>query len=759
VSHQPHEGPGRREPIVDCAILVACWAAVRLPFLGSFDLVSHDGTYYITQASHLLHGAPGSGGSFPPGYPILVAAFMTAIHDGVRAAQAASAVSAVVATIALYALSRRHLPRWPSLACAAVFCATPLVVRSSLTTMSESAYIAWLLLGLLADARGRRALSGVCLGAAAVTRPEALAVAAAVAVVRAALERRPAPVVRFVAAFAAVYSLNLLVPNGIVPKWNLLGAGARDWRSFDAAIGAAKTPRPGLGDLAALWGRRMPGDAALLFRHVTGVALVLCVVGAARRPTAVLSAFIPFFVDPLFAPRTDPRFVVAFVPVCLFYAFVGAESLASVRARRASTWALVAAAAAGLYLQRGELTRPVSDGFVPAREAGLAMRARASTGVTIAGRKPFVAFYAGADYMEVPLGHYEEVMEYLYQRADYVSLMSGVADFFRPELSTLLYDETSILGELRYWQVYANEGGVMVYERSKTTDATGGLGFAVADTLPDRAREASAAWSPDGARIVVAAGSLAHALYTRPPPGRGDGGREQIVERDATVGEPSWSPDGARVAFVSTEAGNSDVFVLDVATGEVRAVTTSIASDVDPCWDGPDAVAFASDRSGRYDIWRVPLRGHSPPEPLTSSGGNRHPSVSPDRKKLAFVNAAGRVTIRDRERRVQIVARGPAHATSAPSWSPDARFLAVSADDLGDDDVYLVTADASRALRLTKYQGPERSPRWHPLENRLVATMTVDGRGVVAVIDGLEPYLERLAHPPDIRVFSRPAAR
>ena len=35
----------------------------------------------------------------------------------------------------------------------------------------------------------------------------------------------------------------------------------------------------------------------------------------------------------------------------------------------------------------------------------------------------------------------------------------------------------------------------------------------------------------------------------------------------------------------------------------------------------------------------------------------------------------------------------------APSWSPDGRFLAVSGRDWGSVDVYLVTADGTRAIR------------------------------------------------------------
>src|ERR1700678_926743 len=46
-----------------------------------------------------------------------------------------------------------------------------------------------------------------------------------------------------------------------------------------------------------------------------------------------------------------------------------------------------------------------------------------------------------------------------------------------------------------------------------------------------------------------------------------------LVSNPADESRPLYSPDGARLAFVSTRTGNGDIYILTLATGEVKRIT------------------------------------------------------------------------------------------------------------------------------------------------------------------------------------------
>jgi TolB protein len=68
---------------------------------------------------------------------------------------------------------------------------------------------------------------------------------------------------------------------------------------------------------------------------------------------------------------------------------------------------------------------------------------------------------------------------------------------------------------------------------------------------------------------------------------------------------PEWSPDGASVVFHREVSGSPQVFMLDVASRRVRQLTSSGRNE-DPTW-APDGrhIAFVSDRSGPRQLWVI----------------------------------------------------------------------------------------------------------------------------------------------------------
>ncbi|MEM7354345.1 MAG: winged helix-turn-helix domain-containing protein [Acidobacteriota bacterium] len=87
------------------------------------------------------------------------------------------------------------------------------------------------------------------------------------------------------------------------------------------------------------------------------------------------------------------------------------------------------------------------------------------------------------------------------------------------------------------------------------------------------------------------------------------------------MGRPQWSPDGDWIAFDSSAERQVDVYVIPAEGGTARRLTTDPAEDCLPAWsrDG-SRLYFASNRSGRWQIWRRGL-ADGDAEPVTRHGG------------------------------------------------------------------------------------------------------------------------------------------
>jgi Tol biopolymer transport system component len=88
-------------------------------------------------------------------------------------------------------------------------------------------------------------------------------------------------------------------------------------------------------------------------------------------------------------------------------------------------------------------------------------------------------------------------------------------------------------------------------------------------------------WSPDGGRVVYASylGRQWHQLWLMTGQGA-DPVQLTYGEFDATA--PRWSPAGDRIAYVSNEAGNTALWIVDVASGARRQVRATRRTHLHP---------------------------------------------------------------------------------------------------------------------------------------------------------------------------------
>jgi C-terminal processing protease CtpA/Prc/tricorn protease-like protein len=117
----------------------------------------------------------------------------------------------------------------------------------------------------------------------------------------------------------------------------------------------------------------------------------------------------------------------------------------------------------------------------------------------------------------------------------------------------------------------------------------------------------SPALSPDGQTIVFAyEGDLWKVSAT-------GGSATRITAMPGYESNPRISPNGLLIAFTGMQFGNTDVFVMPMAGGDIKQVTWHSADDeVDSwSWDNKN-IYFTSTRESRQASYRVPLAGGTP---------------------------------------------------------------------------------------------------------------------------------------------------
>jgi len=141
--------------------------------------------------------------------------------------------------------------------------------------------------------------------------------------------------------------------------------------------------------------------------------------------------------------------------------------------------------------------------------------------------------------------------------------------------------------------------------------------------------------SPDRKEIAFVSGGD---IWTVPA---GGGVATLLVSHPANEGRPLYSPDGRQLAFISTRTGNGDIYLLTLATGELKRLTFDDALDQLDGWskDGRWIYFSSSSRDvgNLNDLFRVSPNGGTPMAVSADRYTNEFfCAPSPDGKTLAF---------------------------------------------------------------------------------------------------------------------------
>lgn len=218
-------------------------------------------------------------------------------------------------------------------------------------------------------------------------------------------------------------------------------------------------------------------------------------------------------------------------------------------------------------------------------------------------------------------------------------------------------------------------------------------------------------------------------------------GHRPLTTGNFSDGSPRWSPDGTRIAFTSDRAGQTQIWVLWLATGQMQQLThvteapSGLAWSPDGKWISfsmlvpeappslarlpkpPEGAKWAEParvidrlvyrfngpgylKPGYYHLFVIPSEGGTPRQ---ISSGNFHHG-------------------------------GPGFRASDAVWTPDSKYLIVSANrrpdfelEPLDTEVYEFSVETGAVRALTSRRGPDNSPQVSP-DGRYIAYLGFDDR-------------------------------
>ena len=102
----------------------------------------------------------------------------------------------------------------------------------------------------------------------------------------------------------------------------------------------------------------------------------------------------------------------------------------------------------------------------------------------------------------------------------------------------------------------------------------------------------------------------------------GSGPRKITNSVGPLTGSPRWSPSGTEILYDSRSNGHADIYKVAVTGLATARITTARTNEILPSWsrDG-QWIYYASDATGRWQLWRQKADGSSSPQQITREGG------------------------------------------------------------------------------------------------------------------------------------------
>jgi Tol biopolymer transport system component len=219
------------------------------------------------------------------------------------------------------------------------------------------------------------------------------------------------------------------------------------------------------------------------------------------------------------------------------------------------------------------------------------------------------------------------------------------------------------------------------------------------------------AWTPDSGEIIFSS-STSHEDGVLMKVSVPQGTPERLAGSGRGINDPSISRQGNRLVY-SQSVVDTNVWRLDLSGPSTKPSDSPFISstrlDVEARYS-PDGrkIAFASNRTGTYQIWVCDSDGANPRQLTYLASANGDPSWSPDGRYIVFdtrLRGNADIFVIDAEGGQPRALTTEPSDDIAPSWSADGRWVYFSSKRSGSMQIWKTPSEGGQAAQVTKEGG------------------------------------------------------
>lgn len=234
-------------------------------------------------------------------------------------------------------------------------------------------------------------------------------------------------------------------------------------------------------------------------------------------------------------------------------------------------------------------------------------------------------------------------------------------------------------------------------------------------------------------------------LYTMRPGAKAEKLKVDVVDDDldepsdisfSRASEAAVSPDGKQVAFIN----RGEVFVTSTEYKSTKQITHTPAMEYGLSWDKDGrGLYYTSLRDGRSNIYHATIARKDDPnfsnatlvneEPMFKADGveRSYPMVSPDGKKMAFMEDRNNLMVMDLDTKavkplLEHVSNYRSDGTNM-EWSPDSRMIAVEVMNPSHEpysDISIIRVADAEVIPVTRTGYFDQNPHWSADGNAVI---------------------------------------